>query len=381
MDLNLNIVTLNIPFPPDYGGMIDTFYRILSLHNLGVRIHLHCFEYGRQHSSELESLCETTSYYPRKTGLFRQFSTVPYIVSGRKSIKLLESLIKNDYPVLFDGLHSSFYINHPAFSNRIKLVRLHNIEHRYYQNLADNEPNLLKKVFFLLEAAKLKKYEKVLLKADYILPISENEQEYFKSEYHNSVFLAAFHPFSESKSLPGIGEYIIYHADLSVNENSVIADSLISNVFSRIPYRCVIAGKDPPAFISSHASHYTNIDLISNPDNNQMTNLIVNAQIHLLPALTNNGFKLKLLMALYAGRYCLVNSVVAGNTTINNLCHISDSNADIVNKVHLLMKEPFTDEMILNRQKVLSENFDNSKNAKKLIDLVFSDRPGSLEGK
>ena len=373
MDLNLNIITLNIPFPPDYGGMIDTFYRILSLHNLGVRIHLHCFEYGRQHSTELESFCETTSYYPRKTGLFRQFSTIPYIVSGRKSIKLLESLIKNDYPILFDGLHSTFYINHPAFSNRIKLVRLHNIEHKYYHNLAENEPNLLRKIYFLLESAKLKKWEKVLGKADHILPVSEKDQEYFENEYQNCVFLAAFHPFSESISLPGKGEYIIYHGDLSVNENSAIADSLISNVFSKIPYRCIIAGKDPPEFIRSHAARYTNIDLISDPDNDQITNLIVNAHINLLPALTNNGFKLKLLMALYAGRHCLVNSAVAGNTTIKKLCHIADSNADIVNKVHLLMKEPFTGEMILNRQKVLSENFDNMKNAKKLIGLIFSD--------
>lgn len=371
MDKNLNIIALNIPYPPDYGGMIDTYYRIRSLHDLGVRIHLHCFEYGRQHSKELESLCETTSYYPRKLGLLRQFSLIPYIVSSRNSKILLDNLIRNDYPILFDGLHSTFYINHQAFSNRKKLVRLHNIEHKYYHSLADNEPNLLKKGYFLLESAKLKKYEKVLRVADYILPISDPDQEYFNNEYHNSVFLAPFHPFYESKSLAGIGEYVIYHGDLSVNENSAISDSLISNVFSKIPYQCVIAGKDPPEFIKSHASRYTNIRVVSNPDNDQMTQLIVNAQIHLLPALASNGFKLKLLMALYAGRHCLVNSVVEENTSIKNLCHVANSNEEIMNKIHSLMKEPFTNGMILERQRVLLENFDIRNNAKKLIKLVF----------
>jgi hypothetical protein len=370
--MDLHIITLNIPYPPDYGGMIDTYYRIRALHNLNVRIHLHCFEYGRHHSKELESLCETTNYYPRKLGLSRQSSKIPYIVSSRKSKILLDNLIKNDYPILFDGLHSTFYIDHPALSGRKKIVRLHNIEHNYYHALAENEPNLLKKTYFLLESAKLKRYEKILWKADFILPVSESDQEYFNSEYHNSVLLTPFHPFSGSESLPGTGEYVIYHGDLSINENSAISDSLISEVFSKIPYKCVIAGKDPPELIKSHAARYSNITVISNPDNDQMRSLIVNAQVNLLPALAVNGFKLKLLMALYAGRHCLVNSIVGENTIIKRLCNVADNNAEIVNKISLLMKEPFTEKMIRERQKVLSDNFDIANNAGKLKDLVFN---------
>jgi hypothetical protein len=373
MKMDLHIIALNVPYPPDYGGMIDTYYRIRSLHNLNIRIHLHCFEYGRQHSKELESLCETTNYYPRELGFLRQFSEIPYIVSSRKSKILLNNLTNNDHPILFDGLHSTFYINHPTLSNRKKLVRLHNIEHKYYHTLADNEPNLLKRIYFRLESAKLKRYEKILKKADYILPISERDQEYFNNEYHNSVLLAPFHPFSESESLPGMGEYVIYHGDLSITENSAISDYLISDVFSKIPYKCVIAGKDPPEFIKLHASGYSNIMVVSNPDNDQMKSLIVNAQVNLLPALAANGFKLKLIMALYAGRHCLVNSIVGESTSIKKLCHIANTNDEIVNKIHLLMKERFTDEMIRERQRVLSENFDTVNNARKLIELVFDE--------
>jgi hypothetical protein len=369
--MDLNIVTLNIPYPPDYGGMIDTFYRIKTLYSRGVRIHLHCFEYGRQHSKELESICETTNYYPRRSGLLKQLSRTPYIVLSRKSKALLDNLNKNDYPILFDGLHTTYYISHPAITNRMKLVRLHNIEHIYYSTLAFIEKKFLKKRYFLYEAAKLKNYEKVLSFADYTLPISESENEYFKSRYHNSVLLAPSHPFEGLKSLAGTGEYIIYHGDLSVNENSVIAGSLISNVFSKIPYQCVIAGKDPPEFIKSNASRYINITVVPNPDNGQMMKLIANAQIHLLPVLAANGFKFKLLMALYAGRHCIVSSNITENPSIKNLCHIANSYAEMVNKINILFKEPFTIEMIKERQKFLSENFDNQNNAKKLIELIF----------
>jgi glycosyltransferase involved in cell wall biosynthesis len=103
-----------------------------------------------------------------------------------------------------------------------------------------------------------------------------------------------------------------------------------------------------------------------------MRSLIVNAQVNLLPALAVNGFKLKLLMALYAGRHCLVNSIVGENTIIKRLCNVADNNAEIVNKISLLMKEPFTEKMIRERQKVLSDNFDIANNAGKLKDLVFN---------
>ena len=351
--------------------MIDTFYRIKALHSLGIHIHLHCFEYGRPHSIELESLCETVSYYQRKSGVFQHFSFLPFVVYTRRSNELLESLIKNDYPILFDGLHTTCHINHPLLSNRKKLVRLHNIEHRYYRTLVNYEPNLIKKIYYTVESFKLKRYEKVLENTDCILPLSIIEQDYFKKRYPNSVYLAPFHPFYESESLPGFGDYILYHGDLSVSENAIIAVSLISDIFSNISYPCIIAGKNPPDRILSKASHYSNIRIVSNPDNKEMNRLILNAHINLLPALSSNGFKLKLLFALYTGRHCLINSVIADSTSPSSLCHIADSKKETLEKISSLMQERFTEEMILERTKILSENYINLSNGKKLIDNIF----------
>lgn len=371
MNFNLHIITLNIPFPPDYGGMIDTFYRIRSLHDLGIRIHLHCFEYGRQHSKELEAICETINYYPRKQCLTKQFSSVPYIVSSRQSDQLLANLVSNNFPVLFDGLHSAYYLKHQKLSGRRKFVRVHNIEHDYYTTLSENERNPLKKFYFLIESIKLRKFEKVLKAADSIFPLSFNDQAYFNNKYQNSVYLAPFHPFYETKSLAGKGDYIIFHGDLSVNENAIISDLLISNVFSGLPYKCVIAGKSPPAFIRIKAARHPNVSLISDPGNEQITELIKNAHINILPALAANGFKIKLLMALYAGRHCIVNSVIGENALVKSLCHIADSDQEIISKIHSLMNIPFTEEMISERRKILSDNFDIRRNAEKLIELIF----------
>ena len=66
---HLHIITHDIPFPADFGGVIDIFYKIKSLHQNGVKIHLHCFENKRTRQIELEKYCEAVYYYERKTGL------------------------------------------------------------------------------------------------------------------------------------------------------------------------------------------------------------------------------------------------------------------------------------------------------------------------
>jgi len=369
----LHIITLNIPYPPDYGGIIGTYYRIESLHRLGVLIHLHCFEYGRSHSKELESLCETVNYYPRRSGLLSFMSVLPGIVLSRKSSSLINNLMKDNFPILFDGLHTTYYINHPGIADRKKFVRSNNIEHQYYLDLSKAESNIVRKLYFYIESVKLKRYEKVLSSAACIFTVSGNDQEYFKKKYYNSVLIRPFHPFKESISLSGKGEYAIFHGDLSVNENYLIAKSLITNVFSKIPYPLIIAGKNSSSRLQESASPYPNIKIIANPDNNKMLELIRNAHIQVLLAESSNGFKLKLLMGLFAGRHCLVNSKMIQGTKTDGLCHICNSYEAIADKILELGQKEFTSEMMEERMKVLNQFYSTSVNAEKLIDLVFQE--------
>jgi glycosyltransferase involved in cell wall biosynthesis len=371
LNRDLNIVTLNIPYPPDYGGMIDSFYRIKSLHDLGTDIHLHCFEYERGRSTELSSICKSVTYYPRQTGLLRQFSYLPFVVISRRSKNLLSNLLKNNYPVLFDGLHTTYYLNHPALADRRKFVRLHNIEHKYYNDLARYESDIFKKFYFLIESLRLKNYEKVLFNATRILPISIPEHDYFRDKYRNSAYFGPFHPFLLPEIKTGSGDYILYHGDLSINANAVISEELISNVFSRIDYRCIIAGKNPPERLRALISNHHNISLISNPDNEEIISLISNAQINLLPSLNDNGLKIKLLFALFSGRHCLVNSVMSGRIWPDELFSISDTWEGMVEMIPALMLSPFTGEMVEKRRRILSEKFNNNTNALELISLIF----------
>ena len=43
----INIISFDVPFPANYGGVIDVLYKLKYFHQKGIEVHLHCFEYGR----------------------------------------------------------------------------------------------------------------------------------------------------------------------------------------------------------------------------------------------------------------------------------------------------------------------------------------------
>ena len=125
----LHVIALNIPYPPNYGGVIDIYYKLLALHRLGVRLILHCYEYERPRAPELERICAEVHYYPRRTGLLANLTLEPYNVAGRRNERLVQRLLQDDAPILFEGLHTCFCIDDPRLAGRVKVFRSCNIEH------------------------------------------------------------------------------------------------------------------------------------------------------------------------------------------------------------------------------------------------------------
>ena len=118
----LHIISFDIPYPADYGGVIDVYYKLKSLAALGVEITLHCFQYGKRlPQPHLETLCRKVYYYPRLTGWKGLHTSLPYIVSSRRDETLFSRLLEDDAPILFEGLHTTFYAAHVLLAGRIKL--------------------------------------------------------------------------------------------------------------------------------------------------------------------------------------------------------------------------------------------------------------------
>ena len=367
----IQLVAFNIPYPADYGGVIDIFYKIKALSECGISIYLHCFEYDRPQAIELEKYCAKVFYYPRKKGIRYQFSSKPYIVVTRVNDQLLSNLSANNAPILFEGLHTCYYLDHTLLANHIRLVRTHNIEHKYYLNLSKAENNLFKKIYFSMEAWKLLIYEGNLKNASDLLCISPNDRSYFDQiKVGHSHLIPAFHPFSEIKSKVGRGKYILFHGNLSVSENIQAVEYLLAKVYSKITLPVIIAGKNPTARLTDKINQYANIQLVSNPENEQMETLIQDAQLCILPTFQDTGLKLKLLASLFSGRFCIANTPMIHKTGLEHLCHVADTPTQMIERIEDLFHQDFTFEEIERRKVILETAFSNHLNALKIIQII-----------
>jgi len=370
LEKHLHIISFDVPYPANYGGVIDVFYKIKALHSHGVKVHLHCFEYGRAEALSLESICEKVYYYKRNMSKSLLFSPLPFVVVTRSSEKLMENLLRDTYPILFEGLHSCFHLNDDRLMGRIKIVRTHNIEHEYYKNLQKVEKSVFKKIYFKTEGKKLERFEKILKKADYVAAISSADAKDLSTRYKNIHHITAFHPNEEVKIKEGLGKFCLYHGNLEVGENNEAALYLVNQVFSKIKTPLIIAGRKPSKELVAAVSNYSHISIKANINTQDIDELIKTAQINVLPTFQATGIKLKLLVALFTGRHCIVNSPMVANTGLEKLCSIQDSPESMSKEISRLFELQFDMQEKQKREVILIENFSNENNVKKLIALI-----------
>ena len=375
MSHHLHIVCLDVPWPPDYGGVIDMMNRIKALHELGIVIHLHYFSYNERGTPELlKEFCKEVHVYKRKTG-WKGFSfSVPYIVQSRINQELINNLQEDDYPILIEGIHCTGIISSLDKSRKI-VVRMHNDEAVYYKEMARSTSNLSKKIYFSFESRLLKKYSLRLPGHCIYACISKGDKETFHEKYHLSQakFLPAFSSWQSITSVEGVGDLCLYHGNLSVAENEQAAIWLLEKVFSKIKLPFVIAGKKPSNRLIKLAQHCQHCRVVADPSEAELNDLVSKAQVNVLPGVNKNatGIRLKLLHVLFQGRHCLVNETMIAGTGLEAACHIGKNANAFASIIAQLFHQPFTNEEIVLRKKLLGDVYDNKKNAQQLITWLY----------
>lgn len=372
MNKLLHIICLNVPYPVDYGGVFDLFYKLPALQQQGVKIHLHCFQYGRGEQPELNQYCESVSYYKRETGLYGLSFKYPYIVSSRSSKALLNRLNGDDYPILMEGVHCTHLLNDKRFKHRRCFVRLHNVEHIYYNHLYQNTTSLLKKIYFCWESKALLRYEKCIAKKAVFWSVTEKDAEIYKKLGCEKVeFLPLFLPDWKVNAVKGSGSFCLYQGDLSIAENEKAVMWLTRHVFNDLQIPFVIAGKNPSRHIFKLLNNKNTTCLIANPDEDEMQDLIAKAHIIIIPSYNSTGIKLKLINALFNGRHCIVNKQTVEGTSLEKFCHIADDSNAFKSKIIQLYGRPFSSEETLVRHQILGNMFNNDANARQVVKWIW----------
>ena len=358
---------MDVPFPADYGGAIDIYYRIQALHELGYKIILHCWEYGRGEQEKLKEITHQVHYYKRKKSIRFALSKLPFIVISRQSKELFNRLLEDNYPILFEGIHTTLLLDNPRLKGRVKIVRMHNVEHDYYTALAEKASGLKKK-YYASEAKKLKSYESVLTHANCILAIQELDKQHFETFHSHVKLLSASIPPISIVPVDTEEKYCLFHGNLSVQENDSAVKWILENAFYD-GLKLIVAGKNPSSELL-HLAKAKGVKVISNPSNDNMKQLISAAHVHLLVTEQSTGIKLKLINSLATGGHVLVNPTMVEGTNLESLCIVFKNETDCKNQLKELMGKPVEVGQLHLRFEALQTQFDTVENCKVFDDVL-----------
>lgn len=360
---------MDVPFPADYGGAIDIYYRIQALHELGYKIILHCWEYGRGEQEKLKEITHQVYYYQRKKSPLYILNKLPFIVISRQSDSLFNNLLGDTYPILFEGIHTTLLLNNPRLKDRLKIVRMHNVEHDYYSALSEKSSGW-KKWFYKREAKKLKEFQPILNHANWILAIQKKDQNYFETFHSNVKLLSASVPPITIASNIETQPYCLFHGNLSVQENDSAAKWILNNI-ADLDFQIIIAGKNPSSDLKSLALK-KEVQIISNPSEIEMQKLVSEARVHLLYTEQATGIKLKLINALSSNGHVLVNSIMLEGTDLNNECIVFENAEDCKIKLKTLMEKSPSATEINTRIETLQAQFNTYNNCQKVFGEILT---------
>lgn len=331
--MKLHVISFQVPYPANYGGVIDVYYKLLALRQAGFEVTLHTYAYdGRQVQPELERICADVKSYHRCTGLRAQMSALPYIVRSRNDDALLQNLLTDDAPILFEGLHTCYFLDHPALANRVKVVRMHNIEHDYYKLLAQQAGFSWKAAYYWIESCKLQTFERRLNHASLVYAITEADRLQLQGRYPElrvetlPCFFNADIPVTFTETEP----FVLYHGNLSVEENSQVARFIIRQVAPLCPnIRFIIAGRSP-----NLGAVPENVEVVANPSDSQLDELLCKARVHLMLTFQPTGIKLKLLNTLVRGSgHIIANKEMLHGHQLGRFCVQADTPGEMADAI------------------------------------------------
>lgn len=365
----LHIICFDNPYPPVYGGVIDVFYKIKALHELGVKIDLHCFvDEIPEETTVLKNFTENCYFYKRDKSIFNLFSAKPFSVASRRHKALLKNLNKNNADILFEGLQSTSVIRVRCFKNRRMYLRLHNLENNYYKGLSNTETNLLKRFLYGMESLKYENYLKVLAEFCCVFTLSSFETEAVNKLYNNAEYIPVFHGNESVATISDFGQYAFYNGDLRICDNLKAANFLIDVFQSVKNYQLIIASSLENDALVKKCEQLKNVKYEVIKSQEHLEELARNAHINVMLSFQESGTKLKAVNALFQSRHCIINKNMIDDTRLQNLCELAETKNDFVEAIEILKSKPF--EGCEKRMLVLEQVLNDRVNAQKLYDFI-----------
>lgn len=250
--------------------------------------------------------------------------------------KLIQILNNETFDIIhLESLYVTPYIRTiRAHSNAKIIVRLHNIEHRIWQRLAENTVNPFMKMLYRMNAHQLEQSEtRILNCADGYMAISQPDYQYFHSMVPSvpgkviAVGIDMNHYPAEEDYIPSDKPTLFHIGSMNWSPNIEGIEWFLDDVWPAILNKYptltfTLAGHGIPERIRKRKDQ--NLIIAGKvPDANRF---ILNHDLMIVPLLSGSGIRVKIVEAMALGRVVITTTVGAEGLSVKNGKHLFIAN-------------------------------------------------------
>lgn len=389
--LNLLYICNDFPFPPVHGGLVDVWNRLRALREIGVQVDAVFTVRDMPADAAVEAVREYVKSVhiirrkPPRSGLL---SWKPSQVAVRSGLRSLD--VNGDYDVLL--MQSEFVtevLHNPRIKWRASIIRVDNDEFSYHMEAAKAEPSLVRKLFLLQEAGRVKAHSRAALRgADYLWFVSHDEMARFslsrdRGRVAGTVFMPTAVNLGVMDTPSLVGENILFVGSLWNPLNRAAIEWYVTNVHPALSenadYRFVVAGSTRGgtirgmdcSWLTAIAAQFSNIDVIF--DAEDLTPIYNNAAVFVNPMRGGAGVKLKTVEAGIRGLPIVSSATGTEGSGLEPSVHylLADSPASFASSVRrLLSDKALAMKLVANCHAYLAEHYDQANVLRRALEQV-----------
>jgi glycosyltransferase involved in cell wall biosynthesis len=394
--MNLLVLLNRIPFPLNDGGAIGTLNFVkgyaeagcnvtilamntskhfVSLDNIQVALG----KYGKVHTVEIDNNIKPVP------ALLNLFSSESYIikrfVSQSFQAKLIELLSGNKFVVVhLDGLQTAAYIDVIRRHSSAKIaMRAHNVEHKIWQRVYENEKNFIKKLYVKIQSERLRAFEKkAIAELDVTLAISKEDEEalLLLSPGANAIVVPAGMDIDERAPVVSSTNNLFFIGSFDWMPNLQGIEWFFENIWKSVvvnfpSIKFFIAGKKMPESVRKLQTE----NVVPVGEVSDAKEFVVSNDIMIVPIVSGSGIRIKILEGMALGKPVIATTIAAEGLglTHNENILIANTAPEFIESIGRCINDfSFREKIALNAHSFALENFQNKRIFEKLIRYYHS---------
>lgn len=393
--MKILIVSHRVPYPLKDGGVIAMHALLQGLKAAGAEVKLLCLspkKDGVDTSQLPQYFYDDFGFeaYPINTdikataafaNLFTNQSYHMVRFQNDGFAKLLTQTIQaGDYDIIhLESLFVTGYL--PVMRKHFKkpiAMRAHNVEHRIWQKLADNEGNPLKKWYLNLLATRLHKYEmQVLNQLDALIALTQEDADFFKQNGFEGKIHISPHGI-ELSQFENQGQAVsnndVFHLgsmDWIPNQEAMrwFLDEVWPLVLQEVPQaQFHLAGKKIPQWFYERSD--TQVHIAGEVPN--AVEFMQNKNIMVVPLLSGSGIRVKILEGMALGKAIVATPRGAAgiHCTHNKNILIGDTPAELAAHIVILLNDNAKRSVLgQNARQLIEQEYDNNKVCAEVVEF------------